>query len=230
MPFSRRTILIASAALVALVLLSFIIYPLSFNSSGELSPAELQMKLDSIHRLEAKERLAAQGIHLDREVSPVQLFYDSLEIQPLPIRYSEEYVTGLPNYKTVPAELASFMGLEGRVEPKAISIPETAGARLMILAADEGDGLYSLWLYSLDDEYMPVDKLCLYAINKEDAKANLEADPEDQLIQDFVVTSDYEVRLTDYTGKFKAEVQRVFHIDPSRHFSEDEEIDYEEKQ
>ena len=72
------------------------------------------MKLDSIQRLEAKERLAAQGIHLDREVSPVQLFYDSLEIQPLPIRYSEEYVTGLPNYKTVPAELASFMGLEGR--------------------------------------------------------------------------------------------------------------------
>ena len=215
---SRRTILIASAALVALVLLSFIIYPLSINSSGELSPAELQMKLDSIHRLEAKERLAAQGIHLDREVSPVQLFYDSLEIQPLPIRYS---------YKTVPAELASFMGLEGRVEPKAISLPETAGARLMILAADEGDGLYSLWLYSLDDEYMPVDKLCLYATNKEDAKANLEAEPEDQLIQDFVVTSDYEVRLTDYTGKFKAEVQRVFHIDPSRHFSEDDEIDYQ---
>ena len=216
MPFSRRTILIASAILVAL--LSLVIYRLS-NSSDSMSPAELQMKLDSIQRLEAKERLAAQGIHLDREVSPVQLFYDSLEIQPLPIRYSEEYVTGLPNYKTVPAELASFMGLEGRVEPKAISIPETAGARLMILAADE--------LYSLDDEYMPVDKLCLYAINKEDAKANLEADPEDQLIQDFVVTSDYEVRLTDYTGKFKAEVQRVFHIDPSRHFSEDEEIDYE---
>lgn len=226
MPFSRRTILIASAILVAL--LSLVIYRLS-DSSDSMSPAELRMKLDSIQRLEAKERLAAQGIHLDREVSPVQLFYDSLEIQPLPIRYSEEYVTGLPNYKTVPAELASFMGLEGRVEPKAISIPETAGARLMILAADEGDGLYSLWLYSLDDEYMPVDKLCLYATNKEDAKANLEAEPEDQLIQDFVVTSDYEVRLTDYTGKFKAEVQRVFHIDPSRHFSEDEEIDYEEK-
>lgn len=224
MPFSRRTILIASAILVAL--LSLVIYRLS-NSSDSMSPAELQMKLDSIQRLEAKECLAAQGIHLDRGVSPVQLFYDSLEIQPLPIRYSEEYVTGLPNYKTVPAELASFMGLEGRVEPKAISIPETAGARLMILAADEGDGLYSLWLYSLDDEYMPVDKLCLYATNKEDAKANLEAEPEDQLIQDFVVTSDYEVRLTDYTGKFKAEVQRVFHIDPSRHFSEDEEIDYE---
>jgi hypothetical protein len=159
----------------------------------------------------------------------VQLFYDSLGIQTLPIRYSEDYVKFLPNYKVVPAELASFMGLEGRIEPKAISLPETAGARLMILAADEGDGLYSLYLYSLDDEYMPVDKLCLYATSKEDVKENELADPEDQLIQDFVITSDYEIRLTDYSGKFKAEVQRVYHIDPSRHFEEDDEIDYEDK-
>ena len=197
--------------------------------NGSMSAEQMQHKLDSIAKIEAKENLEAQGIHLDREVSPVQLFYDSLGIQPLPIRYSEDYVRFLPGYKVVPAELASFMGLEGRIEPKAISLPETAGAKLMILAADEGDNLYSLWLYSLDDEYMPVDKICLYATSKEDAKENLESDPEDQLIQDFVVTSDYEVRLTDYSGKYKAEVQRVFHIDPSRHFVEDDEIDYEGK-
>jgi hypothetical protein len=197
--------------------------------NNRLSPEQIQQKLDSIAKVEAKEKLEAQGIHLDKDVSPVQLFYDSLSIQPLPIRYSEDYVKFLPGYKVVPAELASFMGLEGRIEPKAISLPETAGAKLMILAADEGDGLYSLWLYSLDDEHMPVDKLCLYATSKEDAKENELADPEDQLIQDFVVTSDYEVRLTDYSGKFKAEVQRVYHIDPSRHFEEDDEIDYEDK-
>ena len=223
----RRSLIIASAVLLTVLGLSFIIYHFSSNS-GEMSPELLQQKLDSIRRLENKERLAAQGINLDREVSPVQIFYDSLGIQPLPLRYSEDYVATLPNYKTVPAELASFMGLEGRIEPKAISLPETAGTRLMILAADEGDGLYSLWLYSLDDDYMPADKLCLYATSKEEAKANLDAEPEDQLIQDFVITSDYEIRLTDYTGKLKAEVQRVFHIDPSRHFIEDEEIDYED--
>ena len=76
---------------------------------------------------------------------------------------------------------------------------------------------------------MPVDKLSLYATSKEDAKENELADPEDKLIQDFVITSDYEIRLTDYSGKFKAEVQRVYHIDPSRHFEEDDEIDYEDK-
>lgn len=195
----------------------------------QMSPEEMQHKLDSIARLENVERLKAQGIDLSREISPVQLFYDSLNIQPLPLRFSDDYVKYLPDYKVVPAELASYMGLEGRMEPKAISLPETAGTRLMILAADEGDNLYSLWLYSLDSEYMPVDKLCLYATSKEEAKENELASPEDKLIQDFVITSDYEIRLTDYTGKYQAEIQKVYHIDPSRHFTEDDEIDYEGK-
>ena len=193
-----------------------------------MSPADMQQKLDSIARLETIEQLEMQGVHIGKDISPIQLFFDSLNIQPLPVRYSEDYVKYLPNYTSVPFELVKFMNFEGRTDPKAIALPESAGARLMILAADEGDGLYSLWLYSLDDEFMPVDKLCLYATSKEEQKENELADPEDKLIQDFVITSDYEVRLTDYSGKFKAEVQRVYHIDMSRKFSEDQEIDYEQ--
>ena len=194
----------------------------------QMSPGEMQRKLDSIARLETIEQLEMQGIHIGKDVSPIQLFFDSLNIQPLPVRYSDEYVKYLPNYTSVPYELVRFMNFEGRNDPKAIALPESAGARLMILAADEGDGLYSLWLYSLDDDYMPVDKLCLYATSKEEQKENELADPEDKLIQDFVITSDYEIRLTDYSGKFKAEVQKVYHVDMSRKFSEDQEIDYEQ--
>lgn len=194
----------------------------------QMSPGEMQRKLDSIARLETIEQLEMQGIHIGKDVSPIQLFFDSLNIQPLPVRYSDEYVKYLPNYTSVPYELVRFMNFEGRTDPKAIALPESAGARLMILAADEGDGLYSLWLYSLDDDYMPVDKLCLYATSKEEQKENELADPEDKLIQDFVITSDYEIRLTDYSGKFKAEVQKVYHVDMSRKFSEDQEIDYEQ--
>ena len=194
----------------------------------QMSPGEMQRKLDSIARLETIEQLEMQGIHIGKDVSPIQLFFDSLNIQPLPVRYSDEYVKYLPNYTSVPYELVRFMNFEGRTDPKAIALPESAGARLMILAADEGDGLYSLWLYSLDDDYMPVDKLCLYATSKEEQKENELADPEDKLIQDSVITSDYEIRLTDYSGKFKAEVQKVYHVDMSRKFSEDQEIDYEQ--
>lgn len=194
----------------------------------KMSPTDMQQKLDSIARLETIEQLEMQGIHIGKDVSPIQLFFDSLNIQPLPVRYSDDYVKYLPNYTSVPYELVKFMNFEGRTDPKAIALPESAGARLMILAADEGDGLYSLWLYSLDDDYMPVDKLCLYATSKEEQKENELADPEDKLIQDFVITSDYEVRLTDYSGKFQTEVQKVYHVDMSRKFSEDQEIDYEQ--
>lgn len=190
------------------------------------SDSQMQQKLDSIAKLENLEMLEAQGININKDISPIQLFFDSLNLQPLPIRYSEDYVKYLPNYKSVPYELVSFMDLEGRTEPKAIALPETAGTRMMILAADEGDGLYSLWLYSLDTDYLPVDKLCLYATSKEDKKINDEALPEDKLIQDFVITSDYEIRLTDYSGKYKAEIQKVYHIDMSRKFTESDEIDY----
>ena len=58
----------------------------------QMSPEEMQHKLDSIARLENVERLKAQGIDLSREISPVQLFYDSLNIQPLPLRFSDDYV------------------------------------------------------------------------------------------------------------------------------------------
>ena len=194
----------------------------------QMSPADMQHKLDSIAKLENIEQLEMQGIHIGKDISPLQLFFDSLNIQPLPVRYSDDYVKYLPNYTSVPYELVKFMNFEGRTDPKAVALPESAGARLMILAADEGDGLYSLWLYSLDDDYMPVDKLCLYATSKEEKKENDLADPEDKLIQDFVITSDYEIRLTDYTGKFEAEVQRVYHVDMSRKFSEMAEIDYEQ--
>lgn len=194
---------------------------------NKMSSGQLQQKLDSIAKVEAVERLEAQGIRLDTDVSPIQLFFDSLNLQPLPIRYSADYVKYLPNYKSVPYELVRFMNFEGRTDPKAIALPESAGTRLMILAADEGDGLYSLWLYSLDTDYMPVDKLCLYATSKAEKELDDEALPEDKLIQDFVITSDYEVRLTDYTGKYKAESQKVYHIDMSRKFSETESIDYE---
>ena len=58
----------------------------------QMSPGEMQRKLDSIARLETIEQLEMQGIHIGKDFSPIQLFFDSLNIQPLPVRYSDEYV------------------------------------------------------------------------------------------------------------------------------------------
>lgn len=180
----------------------------------KMSPEELAHKLDSVKTLEIKEKLALQGIHLEESDNPLKMFYDSLDIQSLPISYSEDYVSFLPGFKPVPEEIVSYLEFEGR-SPKAITLPETIGARLLLLAADEQEHLYSLWLYSLDDEYIPVDKLCLYAIEDEEDTA---INP-DNFIQYYSITSDYEIHLLDYSGKTnKARLEEVYTIDAARKF------------
>ena len=194
-------------ALVALIV--------SCGGRRQMSPEELVHKLDSIKALEIKEKLALQGIDLASSDNPFKVFFDSLSMQTLPLSYTEDYVHFLPGYQEVPAEILSYMNLNGGEHPKAVSLPESIGARLMILAVEESAGAYSLWLYSLDNDYVPIDKLCLYAIeDKED-----DIDPE-EFIEYFSITSDFEIHLIDYS-KTRNEVnsEEVYYIDDSRKFA-----------
>lgn len=184
----------------------------------KMSPEELQQKLDSVKAVEVKEQLELQGIHLEESDNPLQIFYDSLEIQPLPLSYSEDYVRFLPAFKSVTPDIISYMELEGVKEPKAITLPESVGTRLMLLATDENDGQYSLWLYSLDNDYYPVDKLCLYAVPDKEEMAFEELEPE-EFVQYFSISSDYEIHLLDYSKEqYKARLEEVYYIDASRKF------------
>ena len=200
-----------------------------------MSAEEMQRKLDSIQKIEVAERLAAQGIILEKADNPLKQFYDSLALLPLPITYTDEFVRYLPDFKPVPQDIAKALELEGNGKQKAISLSESLGARLMILAADEGaeegeDGeegaeRYSLWLYSLDDDYLPVDKICLYAIEDEE---DFDLYEEDEILQYFTITSDYEIHLMDYSKeKHKTRTEEVYTLDASRNFllQKSEELD-----
>ena len=84
---------------------------------------------------------------------------------------------------------------------------------------------YSLWLYSLNDDYLPVDKICLYAIEEEE---DFDLFEEDEILQYFSITSDYEIHLMDYSkDKHKARTEEVFTLDASRNFllQKSEELD-----
>lgn len=202
------------------ILISSLLMLVLLASCGgrRMSPEQLQHKLDSVHAIENAEHLRLQGINLEESDNPLRLFFDSLEIQTLPVSYSENYVTILSGYKPVPAEVVSYMNLEVEREPRAITLPESVGTRLMLLATDEGDNRYSLWLYSLDDEYYPVDRLCLYAVDDATDEPELREE-EDDFLQYFSITSDYEIHLLDYAKEhYQAKLEEVYHVDESRHF------------
>lgn len=184
----------------------------------KMSPEELQHKLDSVKALEVKEKLALQGVNLETTDNPMKLFYDSLEIQPLPLSYNEDYIRLLPSYKPITDDIVAYMNIVDCRHPKAIALPETIGAKLIIIAADESDGEYSLWLYSLDDEYFPVDKLCLFSVDEREPEEYTEINQE-EFLQYFSITSDYMIRLMDYSKEgYKARLEEVYEIDASRKF------------
>ena len=196
------------------VILAMMLLLLSCGGWKQLSPEELSHKLDSVKNVEINEKLKLQGINLEESDNPLKQFYDSLNLQTLPISYTEDYVKFLPAFKPIPQEIIPFMDLQECNEPKAVCLPESLGAKLILIAVDEQPHLYSLWLYSLDDDFRPIDKLCLYAIeDKSD-----EIDPE-EFIQYFSITSDYEIHLLDYSKKrYKANFEEVYYIDSSRNF------------
>jgi len=201
-----------------MVLLVVTLLVVSCGGGRKMSPEELQHKLDSVKALEIKEKLALQGVDLETSDNPMKMFFDSLEIQPLPLSYDEDYVRMLPSYKEVSKDVAEYMNLIDCRHPKAISLPETIGARLIIIAADESDGEYSLWLYSLDDDYFPVDKLCLFSVDSREPEEYTEIN-EEEFLQYFSITSDYEIRLMDYAKEdYRAHLEEVYHINEARKF------------
>lgn len=182
------------------------------------SAAELQEKIDSVKALEVKRQLRMKGVNIDDDgVSPFRMFYDSLHLQVLPISYSEDYVTSLPDFRTVPPSLVVYLDLEGKESPKAIALPETLNSRLVLLAADQEDGEYELWLYSLDDDYIPVDKLLIYEPSRYSSKA-MKKDNRDVY---FSITSYMEINVMEYIDDDDYEGQlSTYVVDDSRLFVE----------
>ena len=164
---------------------------------GGRNHSDLQYKLDSIRKLEQLEQLRLQGIQLE-SANPFQMVFDSLAIQPLPLRSSAEYVKYLPNFQSIPIEIFAMMGFEESVNPRAITLPESVD---------------TLWLYSIDDDYQPVDKLLLY---KPRQKSESDLNPGEET--GFTITSDYMICTFAYTADHKLTSQRQYSVDDSRHF------------
>lgn len=175
------------------------------------SQAQLQHKLDSIAKLEAAERLLLQGI--DPEAyDPMKAFIDSLSLQTLPVAFSEDFVESLPRFTTVPSGIVSLWELDDSYHYKAIRLPETLGARLVLLAVEFGRGMNLLWLYSLNDTYEAVDRLLLYV------PSTLSNDQEGKRLADFSITSDYTIRVREYNGTMNKHQDWTYVVDPGRHF------------
>lgn len=173
-------------------------------------PADLQHKIDSVMALDNLERLRLQGIRVAEE-NPLKAFYDSLLLQPLPVVCDEEYATTLPRFVSVPDYVADVLEVSGEQAPLAIALPESFGAKLILIALSQGYEGYSLWLYSLDDSYAPVDKLKIYS------PLPVTLGTEKKPVSDCIISRDYEIIVREFLSVSKTN-QQVYHVGDGRTF------------
>ena len=173
--------------------------------------------VDSIRKAEQLEEMKRQaGVYDD----PVEEFFDTLSLRPLPINSERGDFGKIGRFGKVPPSVATLLGYPVDTRLKALLLPKVHGLHALLLSERQDSTTYSLYLYTLDREYQPIDHLCLYEERDEDR-----ADDFGKLLMDYYVTSSYEVTLLYYyvsqtTHKSETEQTRRFQLTADGRFEE----------
>lgn len=173
--------------------------------------------VDSIRKAEQLEEMKRQaGVYDD----PVEAFFDTLQLRPLPINSERGDFAEIGRFGKVPPSVAYMLGYPVDTRLKALLLPKVHGLHALLVSEQLDSITSTLYLYTLDRDYQPIDHLCLYEERDEDR-----ADDFGKLIMDYYITSAYEVSLlytyqSLTTQKTEAEQSRRFQLTADGRFEE----------
>ena len=176
-----------------------------------------EQMVDSIRKAEQLQEMKRQaGVYDD----PVEVFFDTLQLRPLPIQSERGDFDKIGRFGKVPPSVTSMLGFPVSTKLKALMLPKVHGLRAMLLSEQLDSITSTLYLYTLDRDYQPIDHLCLYEERDEDR-----ADDFGKLLMDYYVTSAFEVSLlytyqSSTTQKTEAEQSRRFQLTADGRFNE----------
>ncbi len=176
-----------------------------------------EQMVDSIRKAEQLEEMKRQaGVYDD----PVEAFFDTLSLRPLPINSERSQFAKIGRFGKVTPSVASLLGYPVGSRLKALLLPKVHGLHALLLSEQQDSVTSALYLYTLDQDYHPIDHLCLYEERDEDR-----ADDFGKLLMDYFITSSYEVTLLYYyvsqtTHKSETEQTRRFQLTADGRFQE----------
>ena len=176
-----------------------------------------EQMVDSIRKAEQLEEMKRQaGVYDD----PVETFFDTLQLRPLPINSERGDFAKIGRFGKVPPSVISMLGFPVSTKLKALMLPKVHGLHAMLLSEQLDSITSTLYLYTLDRDYQPIDHLCLYEERDEDR-----ADDFGKVLMDYYVTSAFEVSLlytyqSSTTQKTEAEQSRRFQLTADGRFEE----------
>ena len=176
-----------------------------------------EQMVDSIRKAEQLEEMKREaGVYDD----PVDAFFDTLQLRPLPIKSERGDFAKIGRFGRVPLSVISQLGYPVDTRLKALMLPKVHGLHAMLLTEQLDSVTSNLYLYTLDRNYQPIDHLCLYEERDEDR-----AEDFGKLLMDYYVTSEYEVTILYIyeslrTHKTEAEQTRRFQLNADGFFEE----------
>ena len=146
-----------------------------------------EQMVDSIRKAEQMKEITKQMKSFD---SPVEAFFDTLQIRPLPIRSEGSHIEKIGAFGQVPGFVVSQLGYPAGTQLKALLLPQTHHHHVVLLKEQCDSVKANLHLCTLDGECRPIDRLCLYEEVSEDR-----IDDFGRSYMDYFITSDYEITL-----------------------------------
>ena len=152
--------------------------------------AYYERMVDSIRRAEQVQTIQKQAGVYD---SPVDAWFDTLHLHSLPIQSAGADVESIGHFEAVPQTVNECFGYEAGASLKAMALP-TMYRRQVILLCEMVDSITpALYLYTMDKEHQPVDKLCIY--RQELVKRGSDYGV---AFEEYFITSHYEITLIRY--------------------------------
>ena len=202
-------------------LLWILVFPLALTllSCGQRKRDAVfyEQMVDSIRKAEQLQEMKRQaGVYDD----PVEAFFDTLQLRPLPIQSERSNFARIGRFGRVPMSVASLLGYPVDTRLKALLLPRYHGLHALLLEEQVDSITSNLYLYSLDRNYQPIDHLCLYEERPEDR-----AEDFGRQFMEYYITSGYEVTILYFyeslrSHKTEAEQTSGYQLSPDGRFEE----------
>ena len=165
---------------------------MAYSCGNRKNAADYDQMIDSIRKAEVAKDLLKSSTG-----DPVVAFFDSLEMRSVPMKYNVTFIDYLPQMTKVPSTFNGRFDYESNVQLLAAKLPPYKDYHMMLVAEKLDSTQTALYLCTMNQDYVLVDRLCLYEQKIEDRDGRLGL-----MRQEYYVTSNYEVTLVSY---FRAE-------------------------
>ena len=165
--------------------------------------AYYEQMIDSIRKAEQVKEMQKQA-GIVTNVNPALAWFDSLELRTLPVRNAGDDLERLGQFRKVPMLLNENFNYAVSAKLRAIQMPRAYRRNVIMLAEMRDSITPDIYLYIMDKNYQPLDRLLIYEKREEQEENDFGV-----TFTEYFITSNYDITLMRYYQSHKPDEEAV---------------------